>query len=64
MVPVGDTGCEVYLNDVTTATHLHFPVIISIRSVHLTTQSFNICHIFPDGVDSQPAMTWRAVLIF
>lgn len=31
-----ETGCKVCLNDVTRSTHLHFPVIISIRSVHLT----------------------------
>lgn len=63
-MPVGETGCEVCLNDVTRSTHLHFPVIISIRSVHLTTLSLKTCHIFPDGVDSQPAMTWRGILIF
>lgn len=36
VMPVRETGCKVCLNDVTRSTHLHFPIIISIRSVHLT----------------------------
>lgn len=36
VMPLSETGCKVCLNDVTGSTHLHFPVIISIRSVHLT----------------------------
>jgi hypothetical protein len=36
VMPVRETGCKVCLNDVTKSTHLRFPVIISIGSVHLT----------------------------
>lgn len=45
-------------------THPHFPVIMSSGSVHLTTLRFRTCYVFPDGAESQPAMTWRGLLIF
>lgn len=36
VTPLRETGCKVCLSDVTRSTHLHFPVIILVRSVHLT----------------------------